>query len=138
MLPAAYVFLEALPRTANGKLDRARLPRPGFEPSGLAPRTPAEVALAEVFAEVLGVVGVGVEDDFFALGGHSLLAQQAITRIEARFPVRLLVAALFATPTVAVLARILEEALIERMERLDDAEVGALLGGPGPSRVPGG
>ncbi|OQS16104.1 hypothetical protein B0T36_04680 [Nocardia donostiensis] len=85
MRPAAIVVLDALPLTANGKLDRAALPDPVIRPrSRQAPRTPAEQAIAEVFAEVLGVDGVGVDDSFFTLGGDSITSIQLASRARAR------------------------------------------------------
>ncbi|WP_328649576.1 amino acid adenylation domain-containing protein [Amycolatopsis sp. NBC_00348] len=114
MLPAAFVFLPALPLSGNGKVDRRGLPAPGGARPELAagpvrPRTPSEELVAGVWSDVLGIDEIGVYDDFFALGGHSLLATQVVSRLSrlggAEVPLR----ALFADPTVADLARLLDE-----------------------------
>ncbi len=108
MLPAAFVWLPALPLTRNGKLDRSALPDPAAaSPAAgpyVAPRGPLEERLAAIFAEVLGVAQVGAEDGFFTLGGHSLLATRALGRIRSAFGCELAIADLFAAPTVAALA----------------------------------
>ncbi|WP_203612481.1 non-ribosomal peptide synthetase [Amycolatopsis sp. SID8362] len=103
--------LAALPRTANGKLDRAALPAPQRAVTGhVAPRNPVETALAAIWADVLGVPEPGVADNFFALGGHSLLAAKVTGRMRTEFGVRLGVRALFEAPTIAALARLVPDA----------------------------
>ncbi|MDH2424456.1 amino acid adenylation domain-containing protein [Sphaerisporangium sp. TRM90804] len=108
MVPATIVSLPALPLTGNGKVDRRRLPRPVPAVAAGAsrrPGTPAEAAMARIFADVLGVPEVGVEDDFFRLGGHSLLAATLITRVRAATGAPLGIRDLFDAPTAALLAR---------------------------------
>ena len=111
MVPGYFVLLDRLPMGANGKLDYDALPPPVTESSGtsnaaaLAPRSPVEAKLCEIFTEVLGRERIGVEDNFFSLGGHSLLAAQAALRIKSAFGVRLDLRAFLAAPTVAALAR---------------------------------
>ncbi len=111
MLPAAFVFLGALPLNAHGKVDRRKLPAPTLQESYVAPRTPVEQVLANLFAEVLGVESVGIHDDFFALGGHSLLATQVISRLGSAFHVELPMRELFERPTVLGLAAAVEAAV---------------------------
>jgi amino acid adenylation domain-containing protein len=108
MLPQAFVWLAELPLRSNGKLNRDALPDPVWSQldSGnyVAPRTEVERHLASLWAEVLGVVRVGIHDDFFALGGHSLLAAQLVARITDAMQVGLPLRRLFDAPTVAELA----------------------------------
>ncbi|WP_016698541.1 condensation domain-containing protein, partial [Actinoalloteichus spitiensis] len=106
LVPAAVVVLEALPLTGNGKVDRAALPAPEFQPSQgyLAPRTDTEKVLCEVWSEVLGVDPVGIDADFFALGGDSILSLKAVSRARDALGTNISARALFDHPTVAGLA----------------------------------
>ena len=114
MVPAAWVTLSRLPLTANGKVDRARLPAPGREhlaaaSSGRRPRGRTERRVAKAFEEVLGVRSVGADDDFFALGGHSLLAVELFARLERIGGRRLPLSIIFEAPTPRALAACLSD-----------------------------
>ncbi|MFL6291049.1 MAG: amino acid adenylation domain-containing protein [Thermoanaerobaculia bacterium] len=108
MMPSAFVLLDALPITPNGKVDRRRLPAPGGLPESgrslVAARNATEERLLAIWKELLGVERIGVEDDFFALGGHSLLATQAISRVRQAFGVELPLRTFFEAPSVASVA----------------------------------
>ncbi|MEG5063351.1 amino acid adenylation domain-containing protein [Microcoleus sp. B3-A4] len=110
MMPSAFVLLEAMPLTPNGKIDRRSLRAPDinraeFESNFTEPRTPDEQLIAEIWAEVLGLERVGIHDNFFELGGHSLLATQAISRLREAFQVEVPLRSLFESPTVATVTQ---------------------------------
>jgi amino acid adenylation domain-containing protein len=107
MLPAAFVMLDALPLTANGKVDQKALPPPNrtvaMERLSIAPTTSLEASLVELWTHLLGRT-VGIHDNFFELGGHSLLATQLVSRMRDRLQVELPLRSVFETPTIAALA----------------------------------
>jgi amino acid adenylation domain-containing protein len=110
MVPSAFVPLDAFPRTGSGKVDRRALPAPDASlleraPEHVLPRTPMEHAVAQVWAEVLGIDRVGAHDDFFALGGHSLLAARSVSRLRREHGVELSLGAFFDHPVLEALAR---------------------------------
>lgn len=140
-VPRRVVFADDLPTSPTGKIRRVCLAEElGLLPAStneiesphefVAPRTPIEEVVAEVYAEVLGLARVGSEDDFLGLGGDSLLATQVAARLRRVLGVELPVGAIFAAPTVAGLAYLVEDLLIQEVERLPDAEAGPLLSSP--------
>ncbi len=107
MVPSAFVLLDTLPLTPNGKVDRRALPAPEASTSQaghVGPRTETERVVAEIWAEVLGMERIGVDDNFFDLGGDSILSIQVISRLRTAFAVDLSPRAVFSNPTVAGLA----------------------------------
>jgi acyl-CoA synthetase (AMP-forming)/AMP-acid ligase II/2-polyprenyl-3-methyl-5-hydroxy-6-metoxy-1,4-benzoquinol methylase/acyl carrier protein len=138
LVPDALVVLEALPVNANGKVDRRALPAPvrAVDRPYLAPGTPVEEAVAEIWREVLGVDRVGVDARFFELGGHSLLATQVQSRIRQQLAVDLPLRSFFEHDSVAGLAAEIErrmaapadlEGLVAEVEGLSDEEVQRML-----------
>ncbi len=107
MIPSAFVILEAMPLTLNGKINRRALPAPDFESSNsvsfIPPSTPRQQAIANIFTEVLQLQQVGIHDNFFELGGHSLNATQVASRLQETFGVELSLRSLFTFPTLGEL-----------------------------------
>jgi acyl-coenzyme A synthetase/AMP-(fatty) acid ligase len=151
MVPAAFVPLEALPLSPNGKLDRRALPDPDFAANArayVAPRTPVERVVAGIWAELLKAERVGVEDDFFALGGHSLLAVQAAARAREAFGVEIPLGYVFSRPTVAGLSAALATdpatgsrveqvaALLEMLSGVSEDDARAMLSHHSPPQEP--
>jgi amino acid adenylation domain-containing protein len=151
MVPAAFVVLDRLPLSPNGKVDRHALPVPDAagarsDDSYVRPRGPVEETVARIWAEVLGVERVGTQDNFFDLGGHSLLAIQVLSRLRQAFSINLPLRTLFEEPTVANLARVITQSqaestedligkavaadadqLVAHLDQLSDAEIESLL-----------
>ncbi len=118
MVPSYFVFLDQMPLTPNGKIDRKALPAPDQESAAvsateyIAPRTPTEEKLARIWSQVLGVEKIGVNDNFFELGGHSLLATQLVSRIRDEFEIELPLRSIFEVPFVAELAKKIDIAML--------------------------
>ena len=115
-MPQAVVIMAKLPLTANGKIDRQVLPEPeqaSQSKTCIAPRTPTEKAITEIWAEVLrrDKDKISVDDNFFDLGGHSLLATQVISRVRERFSIEIPMRIMFDQPRVAGLAEAVEQGL---------------------------
>ncbi|MCP6763251.1 MAG: amino acid adenylation domain-containing protein [Fischerella sp. CENA71] len=109
MVPGVFVYLETLPLTTNGKIDRRALPQPNqnqiaADVNYVAPRTTLEKELAEIWANLLSLEQIGIHDSFFTIGGHSLLAIQLISKIRQHFAIELPLRYLFLSPTIAELA----------------------------------
>ena len=127
MVPSAFVLLDELPLTPNGKLNRKALPEPeSSEKEYAAPITPAEKALAAIWADVLKVKRPGIRDNFFEAGGHSLLAVRLLSRLRSDLGVSIELAELFKSPRLAEFAK---RALIASLDKYDHQELRALLSG---------
>ena len=132
MVPSAFVTLVAFPLTPNGKPDRRALRAIKdnaylSDKEIIAPRTPVEETLADAWRNVLHLERVGVHDNFFDSGGHSLLATQLVSRVREAFQVELPLRSLFDNPTIAGLALVIEQALIEKIEEISDEDAERLL-----------
>ncbi|WP_139253735.1 non-ribosomal peptide synthetase [Hydrococcus rivularis] len=129
-IPSSFVLLDALPLTANGKVDRQALPaleptRPHLEAIYIAPRTPIEKALSEIWSELLNLDRIGIHDNFFELGGHSLLATRLLSRIRSYFEVELPLKSIFTVGfTIAELAKVIRQ---YQLEGQDDEEIASFL-----------
>lgn len=151
MMPSTYIFLDALPLSRNGKVDRQSLPLPNgplSETQGvyIAPHTPVEKVIASIWSEVLKREQISIHDNFFDLGGHSLLAIQIISRLYQTFRMRITTAQLFSCPTIAELTKYIlrephQRANMEkiaqvslRLMKLTDEEVEAMLSVKKPCR----
>ena len=124
MIPSVFVLLDHLPLTPNGKLARLSLPAPGrsrpeLENPYVAPSSPVEQRLAEIWAQVLGLDQVGIYDNFFELGGHSLLATQVISRVINTFRVKVPLRSVFQAPNVAEMAVVIVKYQVEKAESKD-------------------
>jgi acyl carrier protein len=123
MAPSVYVEMDQLPLTANGKIDRRRLPEPEAE-SGesryVEPGSEVERVVAEIWAEALGVERVGVEDDFFELGGHSLMAARVLARVMEAFHIEVPLREVYQRPTVANMARLIEATYDSQRDEMDE------------------
>jgi amino acid adenylation domain-containing protein len=133
MVPSVFMTLPALPLMRNGKVDRDALPAPvpALSLAGIEAKpeacTPVEEALTQIWREVLSVEKVGLHDDFFDLGGHSILVTQIISRVRQVFEVDLSMRHLFGAPTVAALARILEQLVEEQLQQMSEQELQQLV-----------
>ncbi|MER5643542.1 amino acid adenylation domain-containing protein [Streptosporangium sp. NPDC002524] len=131
MVPSLFVPVRDFPRLPNGKLDRASLPSPAEEETRAAPAGPvtaSEELVHEIWCEVLGRNGIGIDDDFFDVGGHSLLGTKVVARICSAVGVDLPLNALFTTRSVRGLALVVEECLAAEIDRLTDEEAERIAG----------
>jgi amino acid adenylation domain-containing protein len=128
MVPAAYVRMERMPLTANGKLDRKSLPAPGVEAYGMKgyeePQGETERVLAAIWSELLKVERVGREDNFFELGGHSLLAVKLMQQIQTRLGVKISLLEVFTSPRLCLLA---ERIVIAELAQFDQTDLARIL-----------
>lgn len=121
MVPAAFVYLDALPMLPSGKLDRRALPnaasdRPALASAYVAPRTPLEIKLAEIWCDVLGFDRVGIHDSFIELGGNSLQAAQVVARASQWSGVEVPLSAVFDVPDIEGMAQVITRRLAEQVQ----------------------
>ncbi|WP_199326293.1 non-ribosomal peptide synthetase [Nostoc parmelioides] len=116
MIPSQFITLDALPLTPNGKVDRQALPKPQFKTSSqtIAPRTPTEELLLNIWQNILNLNSVGITDNFFALGGHSLLVIRLVSQIQQVFGVDISLRQIFENPTIAELATLIDSSRLNK------------------------
>lgn len=124
MIPNEFVYLEYIPLSPNGKVDRKALPVPkqrtrSVSNTFVSPRTPTEIAVSEIFTEVLGIENIGIKDSFFELGGHSLLATKLVFKIQEKFDLNYNVRTFFTEPTIEGVSKTIEKF---KNEKSGDAE----------------
>jgi acyl carrier protein len=129
MIPSAFVYLESMPRTPNGKVDRRALPppetsRPKLDADFIAPRTALEEKVAAIWVDVLGISPIGVSDNFFDLGGNSLMAAQVLSRLYRVFGTDVSMRNFFESPTVAAVGLAVVQ---NKAERISEANVARIL-----------
>ena len=127
MMPGAFVILDSLPHTPNGKIDRKALPaatdsRSSAGAEHVPPGTMTEQMLAEIWADVLGIENIGANDNFFELGGHSLLITKVLARIREAIDLDLPMRVMFEAPTISSLGKAIETALVDEVEQLSEEE----------------
>ncbi|MFI6499016.1 amino acid adenylation domain-containing protein [Nonomuraea typhae] len=130
MVPSLYIAVAAFPKLPNGKLDRAALPSPQTTPPTTPPAVPetaAQELVHDIWTEVLGRDGFGVDDDFFDLGGHSMLGTRVVARICSEVEIELPLNTLFLTRTVRRLAAAVEAHLAAEIDQLSEEEAAALM-----------
>jgi acyl carrier protein len=121
MVPSVFIYLDHMPLSANGKIDRRGLPSPMLDQDCrkqpyIAASSPIEEALVEIWSKILGVSRIGVKDNFFELGGHSLLAIQIISRVNRRFQMQVPLRKLFENPTISALALTITRLAVENLD----------------------
>jgi acyl-coenzyme A synthetase/AMP-(fatty) acid ligase/acyl carrier protein len=129
MIPATFLALRSLPLTPSGKVDRRVLPEPGNRRPDLdipfvAPKTPVEAELSQIWAEILGFEVVGIHDNFFDLGGHSLAATRIVSQLIKKFQIEIPLPFLFQSPTVAEMAKVITE---RQAKKLNEHELQSIL-----------
>jgi amino acid adenylation domain-containing protein len=132
MIPAAFVMIEAMPTTPNGKLDRKALPAPGLGVArktrdSVPPETPTQITLARIWETLLKVQNVGIHESFFDLGGHSILAARLMAQIRSSFGVQMAFHNIFRAPTVSRLAALIDE----KLQTQSPLQAGATAAGSG-------
>ncbi len=133
MIPSAFVLVEALPITPNGKVDRTALPAPDAantlsDNTITLPTNPIESQLTDIVLAILKLDQVGIDENFFMIGGHSLLGTQLIAQVDTVFGVKLTLRGLFNAPTIRLLAAEVERLILAKIESMSEAEIQQLLG----------